>query len=127
MLISQGYYEGTQTLSLPIKTHSKPPSKRNTIPHYNNTSTSFQWIPKVQASVQPPIEAPKIVDTKTTLPKVKPTIQLHWIFKPLMFSTKFSKQTVPLTTPPTIMVPKLHDISPFAPTFAAILKCVPPS
>ena len=81
----------------------------------------------MQALVQSPIEAPKIVDTKAHLQKVKPNVQQHWIPKPIVPLTKLNKQIVPPTTTPTIMVPKLHDISSFAPTLVAIPKCLPHS
>ena len=81
----------------------------------------------MQALVQSPVEAPKIVDTKAHLPKVKPNVQLHWIPMPIVPLTKSSKQIVPPTTTPTIMVPKLHDIPSCAPTLVAIPKCLPPS
>ena len=79
----------------------------------------------MQDLVQSPLEVQKTLDTKTTLPKVKANVQLCWIPKLIVSLTKLSKQIVPLTTTPTIMVPKPHDISSFAPTLVAIPKCLP--
>ena len=56
-LISQGYYEGAQTLWLPKQTQSKSPFERTTTPHSRPTSSPFQWRPKVQAPIQPSVEA----------------------------------------------------------------------
>ena len=81
----------------------------------------------MQALVHSPIEAPKILDTKTTLQKGKPNVQLHWIPKPVVSLTKLSEQIAPPTTTPTIMVPKLHDMSSFARTLAPTPKYLPSS